>query len=325
MSLELIKYGPSHFQKWDEFIRNSINGNFLHTRNFYDSNPANENDDCSLLFLKKNKIIAALPATMRDIGSERILNSHSRSTYGGVIIGTVVGMVEAVEIVRLIIEYARINDVTEIIIRNPFKILYNQISDEIDYALWYHNFLIKSREAEIYVDLTPEIAIIKKRYENGTKYNIKKALKSISVKVDENFENFWTILIKNLEGRYAKKPVHSLADINLLRQKVGGANIILFAGFQEEVLVAGCIVFVFNNTIHAQYIAQDDAFQDVRPVNAVLDYIIDWGKENGFKYFNLGTANEGGKVMNEGLFHFKESFGGRAVLRETMNLNLKNE
>lgn len=323
MSLEVRRYTSNDNILWDEFINNSLNGNFLHKRSFYDSNPANAIDDYSLLFFKKNKIVAAFPAVLSNEDGNIILNSHQRSTYGGVIINTEIGIIEALEIIKLIIENAHANKVFLIKIRNPFRIFYDRISDEIDYALWFHNFIIDDRQAEIYIDLSPEKSVIKNRYDNGNRYNVKKAWKHILVSVSEHLKEFWLILEKNLIEKHNQKPVHSFDEILKLKALIGESNIILFCAYKDNVLVAGCLVFKIKNALHAQYIAQDSLYQEFRPISAVLDYIIDWGKDNGFKYFNLGTANEGGKNINEGLFHFKESFGGRAVLRETMVLNLK--
>ena len=172
MAIEVKKYTLEEFDKWNLFIANSINGNFLHSRHFYDSNALNEADDSSLMFFKKNKIIAVLPAMLQQQDQSLILNSHLRATYGGVIINTSVGVSEAIEIIGLIIQYGRNLSVTEIIVRNPFRILYKQLSDEVDYALWYHDFSIQSRELEIYVDLKKDVTEIRQSYENGAKYNI---------------------------------------------------------------------------------------------------------------------------------------------------------
>ena len=82
-------------------------------------------------------------------------------------------------------------------------------------------------------------------------------------------------------------------------------------------VIAGIVLFVFETAVHAQYIASDNKFQHLRPLNAVVDYIVQWSKKCGYKYFNFGTANENdGKKINYGLFKFKEGFGGRGVLRE---------
>jgi len=322
MKLEKVKYDVSWAEKWDMFITGSINGTFLHTRKFFDHNDRNAAEDHSLLFLKKGKIAAVLPAVLRN---GKVLHAHAYSTYGGFVIDASIGVEEAVEMVGLVIEEARILNCEEIIIRNPFKIFYERLSEETDYAMWYHGFQLKGRELEIYVDLQDEPDVLKKRYENGTKYNIKKAWKTVVVQETTDYDAFWKILDANLQAKHGRSPVHGIDDFRRLLGHVGQESIRLFGGFVDGRLVCGCVVFICGkHALHAQYIGQDNDYQEHRPINAVIDYIIDWGNRKGFKYFNLGTANEdGGKTINTGLFHFKEGFGGRGVLRETMHYVLE--
>ncbi len=322
--IEIVPYQESQKTAWDQFVQQSVNGNFLHTRAFFDHNPANNKDDCSFMFFKKGRLAAVLPATLYQRDGRLVLQSHLRATFGGFVVNREVGTVEALELVRLLCDKAREMGVQEIVVRNPFRIFNRHLADETDYALWYHGFSLKSRELEIAIELAGTLDSIQKRFENGTKYNIKKAEKSVETRLCNDFENFWPILEKNLADRHGKKPVHSLQEILLLRELVGAENILIFGGYHEGRLICGTVIFRFGTqALHAQYIGSDSAFQDLRPINAVTHYIIKWGHENGFKYFNLGTANEdGGRVVNEGLFHFKEGFGGRGVLRETMHLML---
>jgi hypothetical protein len=321
MKLEKVKYEERWAEKWDQFIDSSINGTFLHTRKFFDHNDRNAAEDHSLLFLKKGKIAAVLPAVLRN---GKVLHAHAYATYGGFVIDASIGVEEAVEMVALVIEEGRALECEEIIIRNPFKIFYERLSEETDYAMWYHGFQLKGRELEIYVDLAGDPELLKKRYENGTKYNIKKAWKTVEVRETTDYEAFWTILDANLQAKHGRSPVHGIHDFRRLLNNVGQESIRLFAGFVDGKLVCGCVVFICGGqALHAQYIGQDNDYQEHRPINAVIDYIIDWGNRQGFKYFNLGTANEdGGKTINTGLFHFKEGFGGRGVLRETMHYTL---
>ncbi len=323
--LEIIRYTEDWRDKWEQFVPKSINGNFLHTRNFFDHNPANKLDDCSFLFLKKNKVAALLPACFIENDGIKIIHSHLRSTYGGFVVGKEIGTAEAVEIVHLLIGQANSLSINQIIIRNPFRILQKLLSDETDYAMWYHGFVLKSRELEIAIDLTGGIQEIESRFENGTKYNIKKAEKLVQVRITNDFEMFWNILERNLGEKHGKSPVHSLEDMLRLRLLVGEQNVLLFGGYVEGNLISGTVVFVFGDRVlHAQYIGSDSNYQDLRPINAITNFIIRWGHQNKFHYYNLGSANEnGGKVINKGLFHFKEGFGGRGTLRETMLLNIK--
>jgi lipid II:glycine glycyltransferase (peptidoglycan interpeptide bridge formation enzyme) len=77
---------------------------------------------------------------------------------------------------------------------------------------------------------------------------------------------------------------------------------------------------------HAQYIANLAEYSNLCPVNLLVFEVMSWAKTEGCRFLNLGTGNEdGGKTINLGLFDFKESFGGRGVLRESMHLNLEIE
>ena len=321
LKMEIITYNEDWAQAWDNFLPKALNSTFLHSRAFYKHNAQNALDDASFLFLKKGKIIGLLPAILYSKNEQKILHSHLRSTYGGFVVNADVGVAEAVEMVDLLLEEAKKLQINEIIVRNPFRIFNKDFSDETDYALWYRGFALKSREIEIAIDLRGNLEQIRAKYQNGAKYNIKKALKFVHTKISENYEDFWIMLTLNLQNKHKTKPVHSLENFMYLRQLVGQENIKLFTGWVEGQLACGVVVFLFEKVaIHAQYIASDEAYQHIRPLNAVLDYIIAWGHAQGYQYFNLGTANEAqGSIINTGLFHFKEGFGGRGVLRETMH------
>jgi hypothetical protein len=324
MQLEQVRYSQEWRDTWEEFVRTAINGTFLHSRAFFDHNPKNIAEDHSLLFLKKNKVVAVFPAILYEKEGRKIFHAHGRSTYGGIVVNDKVGIEEAVEIIDLIIAEAHALAVAELIVRNPFRIFYDRISDESDYAMWYRHFQVKTRELEIYIDLRDGIEAVRKRYENGTKYNIKKAWKFVTVRESNDLDQFWPILEENLASKHALKPVHSLADMYALLGHVGPEYIKFFGAYYEGKLAGGCLVFICGKKgLHAQYIGQEAIYQEFRPVNAVTDYILEWGATRGYHYFNLGTANEdSGRAINSGLFHFKGSFGGRGVLRETMHLML---
>ena len=324
MKLEMRKYTREDEAKWDNFVLSALNGTFLHSRAFFNHNPRNAEDDCSYIFYKKSTIAAVIPCALYGTGENTTLHSHPRCTYGGFVVSTQIGMEEAVEMVGKLKDEAVSMGVKRIIVRNPFRIFNSSLCDESDYAMWYHGFSLKSREVEIAIDLRHSLEYLRKNYENGTKYNVKKALKHVETAESEDFATFWSILEQGLSEKHGKAPVHTLQDMQRLITLTGQDKVKLFGGFAEGKMVCGVLVFLFGGrAIHAQYIGSDSNWQDLRPVNAVIDYIIEWGHKNGYAYFNLGMANEEeGRKINFGLYHFKESFGGRGVLRETMMLTL---
>ncbi len=322
MEITIEQYNESLELVWDDFVdNNSRNATFLHSRKFFIHNPLNEKDDTSLLFYKNGKLKAVLPACLLEINGVKTLFSHPRSTYGGFIVDESIGVEEAVAIVGETIHFAKSKQADEIVIRNPFRIFHQLPSDETDYAMWYKGFSIKSRELECTIKLSEQPEF---KYEDGTKRSVKKALKSITVKESNEYESFWKILTTNLSEKHNAKPTHSIEEFFQLKKQVSDDKIKLIGCFIDEKLVGGIVLFICKPLVlHAQYIASDLTYQNFRPLNAAIDFTCKWGWDQGFKYLNLGSATEdAGKIINFGLFRFKEGFGGRGVLRETMHLKL---
>jgi lipid II:glycine glycyltransferase (peptidoglycan interpeptide bridge formation enzyme) len=105
---------------------------------------------------------------------------------------------------------------------------------------------------------------------------------------------------------------------------VGPDDVRLFAATHDGRMVAGMIVFVTGReALHAQYIASREDARHLCPVNAVIHHVMTWGGTRGRRYLNLGlSTEEAGRKVNTGLVAFKEGFGARSVLRETMMLTV---
>lgn len=327
MNITLRRYTEDQRELWDDFVTHSTNGTFLHTRPFYDHNTLNAADDCSFLFLKnEKKVVGVFPCNLYMKNGEKTMHSYLRSTYGGFVVGTEAGASDVIEMVRLIKQEAVLLNVHEIIVRNSFRIFHALLSDDSDYAMWFHGFKIKSRELETAVRLG-NYQTAQSLYSDSTRRSIKKSYAHVTVSESSDLEGFWTMLEDNLAARHGIKPTHSLEQFRMLIRNVGSEKIKLFSACHNSKMIAGIVLFLVNDrALHAQYIASDNAFQEYRPLNAVIDTIIKWGCDNYYDYLNLGTSNyDAGMGINEGLFRFKEGFGGRNTLRETMHLILREK
>lgn len=147
-------YSSKYYHEWENFVENeAVNSTILHTRKFFNHNDLNEIDDNSLMFYYKNELICVLPAILKKSNNKKIYYSHPRATYGGFVVSKKITPLKALDIVKLTISNAIENDCNEIIIRNPFKIIYNDFYHDTDYAMACHNFVILNREFEIYINL----------------------------------------------------------------------------------------------------------------------------------------------------------------------------
>ena len=325
--IEVKFYQENLTDKWNDFVENETrNGTFLHTRKFFQHNKLNLESDISTIFLKNSNIICVLPAVLQNINGRVIWNSHAYSTYGGFVVSKKLGVRDAIEIVDLTIQNAKKRGFDEIIIRNPFRIFNSVPTDETDYAMWFRGFQILRRDVEITLPLIGLTAqTLYSLYNGATRNAVRKAEKEdIVVKITKDFPEFWKILGQNLSEKYSTKPTHTLEQFQLLESLVGDEKVKFFGAYLDGRLIAGIVLFVVNKqAVHAQYIAGLQEFQILRPVNLLIHRIAIWALENGFHYFNLGMSNQpDGSGINLGLSKFKEGFGGRSVLRETMRLVL---
>lgn len=319
---KIVPYREEYSTEWDDFVeKKSINGSFLHTRKFYNHHPQNRVDDKSYLFFKQNRLIGVIGCTLQD--SDTVLISHGRSTYGGFIVNKHVHVEASLIMVQLLLEEAVKNQVKEIIIRNPFRIFFQKPCDEFDYAMWYFGFRVLYRELEIAIPVNEKIDL-EANYTEGTRSGVHKALKNLTVEESNDYKTFWILLEKTLDERHNKTPTHNYSQICELLQKVGSERVKLFVTKKNNQVIAGLVLFVLNEVcVHAQYIAHDIAFQNERPLNILLHQVSTWAQQKGYQFFNLGRPTEdNGNIINFNLFKFKESYGGRGVLRETMHIKL---
>lgn len=91
----LLKYSDEHQGLWNYVVRESKNGNFLHSRSYMDYH-AHKFDEQSVFVMKHNKPIAIFPCNRLN---EKIV-SHGGLTYGGLIYGRKLHAVDVLEVIQ---------------------------------------------------------------------------------------------------------------------------------------------------------------------------------------------------------------------------------
>jgi hypothetical protein len=137
-------------------------------------------------------------------------------------------------------------------------------------------------------------------------------------------EPFWTVLEENLRTRHNARPVHSLEEITFLQSRFP-QQITCMVGTLEDCVVAGVVVFHSPRVGHVQYSASTPAGNSVGASTLVMDYAARESADLGARYFDFGISNEQeGRILNEGLFRFKTSFGAGGVVHEFYEVELQH-
>lgn len=314
--IEIIRYTPERESEWDAFVRSSRNGTFLFERAYMDYH-AHRFEDCSLMFLRKGKLTALLPANW--VEEEHTVYSHQGLTYGGLVMGDELTSIRVMDIFSTMLEWMRTQLGAIRMVYKPIPYIYSRCpSDEDLYALYRHHATLHTRAISSVVDINYRIPLRK-----GRKSSIKQALtKGVSIQENHNIEAFWQILSQVLRDRHQATPVHSLEEIKLLKNRFP-ENIHLYTVISaDNVMLGGTIVYEMPTLIHAQYIAASPEGKENGAIDALYAWLIN-ERYSHKRYIDFGTSvEEGGQLLNEGLVRQKEAFGARAVMYDSYSIKL---
>lgn len=315
-SYKIIKYTSEHYQMWNNFVAQAKNATFLFHRDFMEYHSDRFEDYSLLVFDEKENLKAILSANI----SENKLYSHQGLTYGGIVIDASLKLEKFISIYSEILLFLNENQIQIINFKLIPSIYCLQPSEEIKYALFLSEAKLTRRDALVTIDLQIQFKIDSNRVE-GVKRAEKLGLK---IKKEINFTSFWnTVLIPNLEAKHEAKPVHTLAEIQILQEKFPN-NVVQYNVYENNEIVAGTTLFLDKKTVHVQYIS---AIGD-KNQHGALDYLFHkliTEEFKDFSYFDFGISNENqGKNINKGLQYWKETFGARTFTQDFYEVETRN-
>ena len=306
------RYNSSLASEWDRVVEESRNGTFLFKRNYLDYH-SDRFSDHSLIFELGGEIVALLPANQK----EEVIYSHQGLTYGGVIMTSRCKGAVVLEIFEKMIGYYRANGIKAIIYKPVPHIYHIKPSEEDIYALYRYKAELYSCGISSTIDLTQDISFNSLRTRG-----VKKALaNNVEIKEEFDFAPFWEMLTQNLQQRHSVSPVHTLKEIEMLRDRFP-ENIRLYTASQSNELLAGVVIYETATCIHSQYIATSQKGRDLSALDLLfLNLIKERYKE--YRYFDFGISTESnGDILNNGLLSQKEGFGATATIYNSYKITL---
>ena len=306
--ISLRRYTESDKNTWDEFVKDAKNSTFLFMRGYMDYH-SDRFTDHSLMFFDDNTLYALLPANI----AGDTLYSHQGLTYGGLILGPKAATPTTLQLFDVMNEYLRSIGVKHVVYK-PVPHVYHSLPSEEDlYALfWKCKASVTKRDIGTMLEFGnhPRWARLRRR---GVKHATEAG---VTVREDDNLEDFWHVLEDNLWECHGVKPVHTIDEMRLLKSRFPD-NIRLYNAYLGEELAGGILLYINNNIVHAQYSSASPEGKRLGVLDAIYDKIIN-NDFKDYKYFDWGRSTEGdGHILNENLVMQKEGFGGRAVIYDT--------
>ena len=309
--MQIKKYCDEDKKVWNEFLKNSKNGIFMFNRDFMEYHKDRFTDN-SLLFYEEDKLMAIFPASIKD----GILSSHGGLTYGGFITNNDMKQHHMNEMFIALKEYAKQNEIKEIIYKNIPHVYHKQPAEEDIFSLYFNKAEILKIEASTVVDLDQPLKMPK-----GRKAQVGRARREgVEVRESNDFETFIS-LENQVLVRHEAKAVHTPSELHLL-QGYFPENIKLLGAFYKGQMIAGTVLFIYENAIHTQYMAANDTAREIGALDLTISSVIENYKTTK-KWLDFGISTEDmGHYLNKGLISQKEGFGGRTNIYQTWRVKI---
>lgn len=316
MTIEVSAFAESDAPTWDEFCSASINGTFLHSRRFL-SYHGERFADCSLLVRDSGRLAGILPAAQSPTQADTII-SHPGITYGGVVHGgRLVGM-KMLETLQAVADHYGRSGYRRLLYKCVPCIHARAPAQDDAYALFRLGARRVRCDLSCAIDLAGRLARSERR-----RRGLKRAAAAVTTSEDPALlAPLWDVLADNLARKHDARPVHSRAELSLLRQRFP-REIRLLCALIDGRVEAGVVLFNSATAWHAQYIASSERGYAVSALDMVFECAIESAAAAGARYFDFGTSNEQeGTVLNDGLYRFKSEFGASGVAHEYYELDL---
>jgi len=313
MTITIKKYTNNDKNIWNEFIKNSKNGIFMFDRNYMDYH-SDRFVDFSLLFYDDEKLVGLLPASRH--GEE--VRSHGGLTYGGIICDNSMKQHRMLEIFECLKTFLKENGIKNLLYKSLPYIYHKQPSEEDLYALFVNEAKLVRRDISTTINLKNPIKL-----EKGRKAQVSRAKREgVIVEESDDFEGFIELENKILSQYHNTKAVHTADELKLLKSSFENQIKLYIAKLNNEI-IAGTIIFIYENVVHTQYMAADETARTLGGLDLIIKTLIDNFKEEK-TYFDFGISTEnGGKYLNKGLIAQKENFGGRGIVYDFYNLEIQ--
>lgn len=313
MKFRIDLYTPASKTLWDEFVLKSKNGTFLFLRDYMDYH-ADRFVDHSVLAWEDDTLIGLLPANR----VESSLVSHGGLTYGGLLTGLDMRSETMVELFGALLDDLRNRDIATLTYKTIPHIYHSAPAEEDRYCLFRQKAALVRTDVLTVVDYRDRI-----QYQDRRIRSVKRAAKAgLTVRETDDYAGFWQILSANLRERYQLDPVHSVAEIRMLAARFPG-EIRLYGVYQNEMLLAGAVLYLTKHVCHVQYNAASVAGKSLGAQDILFDHLLE-RHSNSHRYFDFGVSTEDdGRYLSTGLVDYKEGFGGRCIVHDFFRIDLR--
>lgn len=324
MKLELTSLSGADekfLKKVDQFIfSNRTNGEFVNSCTYLSYHPEGrfQEDSVAVVDTGSKEVRGVLLAVVNPKDATHVI-SHMGTTFAGPILDYKYSLKDNLEILKVLLCYYESKYKTvELRLRPGFYD--DQPADFVAYYLLSNGFQAGMMALANVIDIQnvqrDEDQL--KLYDSKRRNQVKKVIKDgkfLFIEEDGIPQEYWDSMNQNLSAKYDSGTTHSYEEINTLC-KLCPEQIKAYSVRKEtgEYGAFG-LIYRYKNVFHTQYLDLNYELSSEYPHLFLIHNLIEVARKAGYRRFSFGASTEDrGNYLNEGLFHYKEGYGGGSIL-----------
>jgi hypothetical protein len=312
MSYNVTRLKEANKSAFQQLYSQCANTTFQHSLEFMDYHK-DRFEDYSVLILEDETPKAYLLAA-RDPLNHDVVVSHPGATFSGLVMTSDTKGAGLTELLESVLSFYQLEGFRTLIYKDVPQIYCSNSKGDFTYAAFRNQSTYHMVQLSAVIDLTRENFFSSRRIRI-----LKKNSSQLAVSNGwSNLNRYWDVLSNNLWDKFRARPVHTLAEIELLKERFDD-SIELFTATQKDQneIIAGILVFKSSRVWKAQYISSSILGRDFGAVDFLIEKIMNSARAKAANYLDLGTSNENsGMVLNENLYNFKLEFGAEGLAYE---------
>lgn len=305
--------------KADAFImKESTTGEFINTFRYLDYHPEGRFQDDSIVVLDKGsgEIRGVMVAARGDNDS---IVSYPGTTFAGPIVDRAAKLETTEAVLDSMLGYyesryreVRIKKQPDYYSRQPFHL--------IDYILLRRGYTygMSALANIICIDRMNTEEDILALFHSKRRNQVRKVMKEgqfMFTAQEEIRKAVWKNMNENLQNKFGAKTTHTLEEIRDLQSRLPDNIRAFYADTADGTYGAFALCFLFKNVFHTQYLDVNYEHAGQYPNLLLILKLIQEAGGMGYHYFSFGASTEdGGKVLNRGLYSYKAEYGGGDIL-----------
>lgn len=318
----ILEYESSP-EEWDAYVHNSNNGTIFHEQRFLQYHGDRFKGKERYLAIYKNDSLFALfslAVTNSDLGD--VANSPFGASYGGPVFRKIKNYEDSAEIVRLILEWAAVNNIVRLTLTNTIFPLVRSQSDTFNFAMLEKGFVLANRDISSIVCLDKNNHLYGE-YERKNKEMARKSRRAKRegvVIVDDGPLDDFLFVQKETFEKLGITPTHSYIELKKLKELYPECITFPVAYLGDRPISALGLFKVTSEVLMAFYILNSPKYRQLQGLTCLFHMCIESALNKGNKWFDLGTSSTSMR-SNVNLFRFKESLGAAGFFRDTFVWN----